>query len=327
MSNAGWWMAADGQWYPAALPPGATPVPPAAHDPLGPTPSSSGQRGRLLIGLYIALGVAVVAAVVIPLAASSSGQRVSNAVAAHLLADSLQSTEAQKTAHIQLSMSFSAQASSSSAASGLALSGSGEVDFVNHAASLTLHGTGSALGQETNIEEVVTGGNVYVSIPDISNLSPGKSWLEEPVPTTGASTSGVTDPSSLLAMLSQEGNTVSDTGPATVDGQAVEGYHVDLNIQALLNQAQTQSGTATTPGLQQLGSAMISGATMDVYINPSLDQLVQTKLHMALLNNSVTMDFQMDLSDYGAPVTITPPPPSEVATQQQLGSGSGNPTL
>jgi hypothetical protein len=197
-------------------------------------------------------------------------------------------------------------------------SGQGVEDFTNHAAQfeMTYHGLKGLDGVAISMR--YTGGGVYVSIPMLGTLLPGKSWISESV--AGSSlTPGSSNPSSLLQILQSEGDQVSPLGPSVVDGAPAHGYHVIIPEAAIQQRLRTADLAA---GVAQAAQSMYGpgGITTDVFINDAngLLRRVQADLNLTIAGHAVTGKVVEDTSNYGVPVTVTAPPAGQVASFQQF---------
>ncbi len=231
------------------------------------------------------------------------GEAVSGAVAAALNAN---------TAHLSLHGAIGGSSS---------ISGTGSIDFSTGALSATLTGPlGSSPG---TIDVVYASSTVYVQIPQLSQIDPGKSWLAIDVrslakdqqvsglPTLGA------DPAAALRLLEAQGNKVTPLGASTVDGQSVTGYAIDYNVPAIENDLRNAQLPAADQAL--INDLKVSNATAQVYIDSS-DELVRVSnaLGISVAGHSGATTASVDFTDYGAPVSIKAPPPGEVVRFSQF---------
>jgi hypothetical protein len=272
----------------------------------------------------------VVAVVVLALAAGGVvvfGLGSSNDGASAAVTKAADAALAAKTAHLSftLSGSFSGSASQALGAAGAGAvvqgSGSGQADFANNAAQMTLQlGAGA---QNLSLDVVLVNGTVYESSPSLAALSGGKPWVAEPV---GGSLAGGglglagQDPADMLHVLAQNGATVTPTGSSTVDGVPVQTYQVAISPQVFQNELNQANVPSWAKALA--GSVSASGTdTVAIDQQGNLRRVVST-VNEQVFGQTITMNFTMDLTDLGAPVTITPPPPDQVTT---LSPSSGTP--
>lgn len=265
-------------------------------------------RRAVLAGVSVAAVAAVVAAAV----ALGSGHAAKSAQT--IVADSVSSALANKTAQATLTMHMLVGSRP------LTASGAGGVDFSAGAMRFGLNM--SFAGQQVPLTIEYLGGKVYEQIPGLDQLLPGKSWVSldfsSAVKAGGQGTGvlGANNPAAMLRLLVNQGNTVTSDGSSTVDGVAVHGYHV-LYSPAIVNNPKV---IAALPSWMQsaIKGINIAGSNSDVYIDHS-GHLVRFTMHMTIQGpTDVHMDESMDLSGYGTPVTVTAPDPSQVASFQQL---------
>jgi hypothetical protein len=181
----------------------------------------------------------------------------------------------------------------------ITLTGSGEVDLVNDAGSLsvTLPASVAKLipggsGGPEMINAVLSGGTVYVEVPALATLL-GEPWISIALPSSATTAipgiftkvgGALGDVDEILAFARSHHASVHALGPSMVDGTSVTGSRVTAHLKAVKIAA-------------------------TLWANSS-GQLVQAKLaagHRALGISAV-----VNFSSYDAPVTITVPPPSEV---------------
>ncbi len=182
------------------------------------------------------------------------------------------------------------------------LSGSGQADLVNDAVSVSVTLPpavaklipGGSGGSET-VNAVLSGGTVYVQIPSLATLL-GEPWISVALPSSATSAfpgifttvGGVLgDVNEIFTFAQSHHASVHALGTATVDGTSVTGSRVKAHVKGL----------------------RISAI---LWANSS-GQLVQAKVNAAVgAGHHVGISAVVDLSGYGAPVTITVPPSSQV---------------
>jgi len=275
------------------------------------TASPKRRRRRVFI---LALAVAVIALVVGLVVVSAPG---SDSKADAAIIRAVNSAIGDKTANIALTESVSAGTSGT-----FSLNGTGSIDFTSDELQGAMNGT--IEGQELNIQVIYLGGTDYESLPQIAQLAPGKNWISLDLSSLvrGAGQSATTglggNPLAELQALAQQGNTVTDLGPSSVDGQSVEGYSVTYNLGLVQNEMRS----ANLPDWmrQAISQVNVSGGSERVYLNGA-GELV--RLSLLLSENAKTagvinINDSVDFSDYGVPVSISPPPPDQVLTIQQF---------
>ena len=292
-------------------------------------------RGRSA-AVAAALAIAAVAAVT----AGCGGGSTSGALSLDPVASAATKTQDAGAARIRFTMVISPQLGKT-----LRMRGSGAIDGTSAQMSFKL---GSMLGQmglpssmgslaqlqHTTIKEIALEQNgdyvIYMQLGFLSSQLPGgKQWIKLDVSKLGKAAgldlgklmSGTQfQPSDLLGMLTSEGAKIQELGAATVDGVATTHYRVTIDLAKAL-----QSKGLTSPLLNGV-TAQMKTATSEVWIGKDgLVRRVKISYNVPHGAKAMRMAMTMSLYDYGAHLSIAPPPSSQVfdATmfaQQGLGS-------
>lgn len=151
-----------------------------------------------------------------------------------------------------------------------------------------------------------------------SQLPGGKQWVELDVSKLGKS-AGVDlgkllsgsqiQPGDLLSMLEAEGAKIRNLGSATVDGAATTRYHVTIDTAKAL-----ESNGLSSPLLAGAAAA-VPTVPVDAWIGK--DGLLR-RIKIAAATAQGRFGMTMDLYDYGANVTVSAPPSSDVFDATQL---------
>jgi hypothetical protein len=185
--------------------------------------------------------------------------------------------------------------SGSTAGNSFSMTGTGAIDFTQNALQVSVDAAAGA--QHVSEQIVYLNKVIYVGLGSaIGQIVPGKSWvslnLSQLSSTGGASSLGLgntlgSDAAAALSALRQAGNAATDLGSSTVDDVRVEGYSVQI--------------TNLNLGYK-------------VFVD-SAGQLVRltTDVNETLAGQSLTETATMDFSNYGTPVSVTPPPAGDVA--------------
>ena len=312
------------QWYPAA------PVNPGWNDPApaptphegpayaylgGPPPTPS--RKRRLPVVLVALVAAAVVAVVLVVVAPGGGKSAQAAVIA-----SVNQAVNSKTARGTLTMTI---ASSGNGPARMVGSGTGALDFASGAMDFNLGIHIGNIDQPLSIRVIYLGGTIYENIPQIGELLPGKTWISLDFSglAKAASGSGGTlefggNPAAMLRLLGQQGNSVVPLGSSKINGVTVNGYRVTFDPASM----KSKLDSANIPSWMRdaVNEVNLQNATEEVYIDGS-GQLRRTAMHVDVSGpsgKSGSVDETFDLSDFGAPVTISAPPANQVADFQQF---------
>ena len=185
-------------------------------------------------------------------------------------------------------------------------------------------------GQTTSEQIIEDGGTVYVGLGGlIGSVAPGKSWISaSPGQLSSGGGSGLgggvtqwSDPSQMLQQLQSSGATVTSDGPTTYDGTSVTEYSVTLP-----SSFYAQYLGSLPSSLQQFTSGLtLPNLTEKVYIETgNLLRAVDMPFSFGVMGKTFSMDMQMSFTNYGTPVTVTPPPMSEVIPYTQIGAIAGN---
>jgi hypothetical protein len=267
-----------------------------------------GVSGVILIG--IAVGALVL---------SDRSSRVSSA---DFVVSAAQATLAQRTADVVVSGSVSA------AGRTVPIAGTGQArlsDPQAFATTIAFSGAGGSFQEK----EVLADGRMYLGIvsggQDVSALVPGKHWVAIPTPVGngGSLGTGTSDPLAQLQMLVAKGNTVVSIGTKEIRGVTASGYAVTLSRQNQLNAEQRYLASSGLDAAtrQQLSQAAekLAAPTLDVWFDSSkLLRRIGFAINQTQNGKTVSTDLEMDLVDYGAPVTINPPPPGDVVSLNQF---------
>ncbi len=316
---------------PVPVPSLAVPAPPPAVEPDPPAPvhalplngagtadfvaplprshRSTHRRSLIGAGATIAVVVALVCGVALH-TATTTAVPVTPSRAVLL---SAQTGLADKTADLQLSMSIHVPNGDS-----ITASGSGSVDFSSNAAQLGVQYAGLPQLNGAQLREVIVGGSLYISMPGISQVASGKSWVSTPLGTDSI-TPGSSNPGSMLQLLASQGNTVIPLGPSTIEGTPVRGYDVDISTADFSRELSRLNLPASLDQQMQtvFGSA---GLRMTVYVGDANDLIRQVgfTMNLSVDGSTVSAVETEDITNYGVPVAISAPPPSQVLNLQQF---------
>ncbi len=174
---------------------------------------------------------------------------------------------------------------------------------------------------------------IYMQLGALASQMPGgKQWIKLDVSKLGKSagldvgkllSGSQLQPSDLLGMLRSEGAKIRRLGPATIDGTPTTHYRVTVDVAKALD-----SKGLTSPLLGSV-EAQMPKLPEDVWIGKDgLVRRVGTNYSFTLAGRKLRMRMAMNISDYGAHITIAAPPSGEVFDGTQLAqSGLGNALL
>lgn len=166
------------------------------------------------------------------------------------------------------------------------------------------------LGQDT--ETVLDGSTVYVKMPLL-----GDGWFKQDVDVPAGANplnGGAQDPTQILSWLKGTGDSVAEVGTDKIRGEEATHYRATLNLRDALNELDGEERAKLEEVLDMLGDDEID---VDVWINGD-DLPVRVEYVMAFEKteaeglNGAKMTFRMDYFDWGKPVRVEVPDPSEV---------------
>jgi hypothetical protein len=219
------------------------------------------------------------------------------------------------------SLAPSSSATGSAGALSLSITAHGAFDFVNKTGTLTLDVPSSAGSQAEQATVREIGSTLYLHIPALGVLEGGKSWvqvdLSQYVQNSGALGDLSTgDPTQVLGLLQHASSSIVDLGAATVDGVATTHYRATIDLAQLSTTSGAGTSVLTPDQLHQLEQLLgLSSVPEDVWVDAQ-GRARQMSLHFSVLGLTVTTTLR--LSDFGAPVTVTAPPPDQVADGSDL---------
>ncbi|MGB7053121.1 MAG: hypothetical protein WBG41_16270, partial [Acidimicrobiales bacterium] len=262
----------------------------------------------------VVLAVAVVAAAAAVWGLSGRSSSGTNDTAAAAVVSSVRATVAKGTAALSLTMQIRGAGSTPINASG---TGAVDLDTNTGRAVFTFQGPGALAGDQ--LKEVFVGDTIYLSLPQLAGLVPGKPWISQPLSPTALIAPRNSDPAALLAMLGASGNQVVSLGTTDIDGTAVDGYRVTVppaGLQARLSKAGLPAGI-TAAAEQAAGT---SSDSVTVYVANGTGQVrgLVTDVDLSLGSHPVVAVVTEDLGDYGTAAAVSPPPAGQVQTLSQF---------
>jgi hypothetical protein len=280
------------------------------------------SRGGMLAVATVVAVAGVVTGVVI---ASRPGPASVSMSPAAFVTQSAQRTLSARTADVTMSGSVSALGES------VPVSGTGQTDFSTNA--MTLNSTFNSSGHSVVEKEIETKGNLYITM-SVDGQS-GDKWVETPLQESGSANLGDSNPAMSLAVLAQHGNTVRTLGTKAIDGVTCSGYSVTPSRQAMIAAvqrelaAQGRNDASASTVLQTIGSMLQPTITVWFDAQGLLRQMSMQfgmQLQQGTSNGSFGADMDVTFSNYGTPVRISAPPPSDTVSSSSLlkGLGSGS---
>lgn len=225
-------------------------------------------------------------------------------------------TQDLHTAHISMTETVSGLPSGT-----LTVPASGDLDFTTGASKLTM----KIQGQQVSV--ITSGGTVYVSLPTVASLLPGKSWVSTPIGDAGSAASGALsggDPAQMLQFLATEGNDVQPIGSSVVDGVAVNGYSVRINKSAVASRLATLGIPAPVVQAEERFLVAVGSIRYTVYVDTANRmRAMDFSMSVPVASQSATVAVSVKFSNFGAPVTVSVPPPSQVVSLQEFFQAAG----
>lgn len=204
------------------------------------------------------------------------------------------------------------------------ISGTGQDDFGTN--SWTVNSTVTMPHNHSTAEkEIQVKGNLYVAMNydgrGFSGSSGGREWTHVPVVQSESQSAnlGGSNLASTLAVLEQHGNQVRALGSKVIGDVSCTDYSVTPTRQALIAAVKEESarlrlsGASQNIALQTIGNMRQLGLTV-WFDDQGLLRRMDVRLNMrqpGSPQDSSDADVVTDLSNYGTPVRISVPPPSE----------------
>ena len=176
------------------------------------------------------------------------------------------------------------------------------------------------------MEIVVDGDTTYLRLPSLAAVTGSRSWLAVQASDLGVATSsigvGATDPAQLLASLRGMSDDIAEVGTEDVRGVPTTHLAGTVEVARALERVPAAQRGRLEAQLETLGAAA-AGIPVDVWIDA--DDLVrrfQIDLSKVVQGSgggargSATMT--LELFDYGEPVSITVPDPSETSSYRDV---------
>ena len=185
---------------------------------------------------------------------------------------------------------------------------------------LTIPGLPASAQQQQLVFDKTT---VYVNLgTSLSAVLPGKTWVSGDIVDVSSSTQGigttlsgfeqmVGNPAALLRQLKGNSSTVVSLGASTFDGVSVQGYTVTLSSKVVTRNANL------VPGSHSTETVYVAGGLIKAIVIPTTVNTSGQLLHE---------DTYVVYSNYGAPVTVTIPPSTQVATIAEYRAAAGTAT-
>ncbi len=306
--------------------------------------AGAGRRQRRARQWTVGVGVGTLVLVGAACAGGSGASAPSTTPTSRVATARLQSAAVDTGAADSVGVSVSATGVTDGTSSTL-VTGSGAFDLTRDVGQMTLSSPAltTALGTSSggSVSVLSDGTDLYANVPALADLRSGKTWIEAPIsaadPGAGSLASGALgDPTQILALLAQYGGPVTTVGPATVGGTATTEYRADISLGRVAAAAGTAAhrsaahrfGTADRQGLEKLG---ITTVPVTVWVGTD-GRLRQAQVTVDLTHAQLpaagstaagaaalpVITETFGFTGYGQPVTVTPPPASQVVSLSQV---------
>ena len=288
------------------------------------------------------LSGSLLGSVTLPLACSASpvGAAVRHQSTTKLLRAAYDQTVAAKTAKVTIAETVA----KSSLPLQTTISGEGAVDFTSGNGEVAFTSP-----QAGNFSTRIVSPYVYIQLPasDSSQLPAGKTWLSINVNTVSEAKLGTSlaqlnsssqQSTQLLSYLqSVSSSGVTTVGPATIKGAATTEYKATIDLTKAADQ-KNPTAQATIKALEaQLHTTMLpvqiwldaAGRVRQIAEQLQVSTSAQSSGGATIPATSGSVSTTVDYYDFGSPVTVQPPPASQVddVTDQALAASSTTATV
>jgi len=284
--------------------------------------SSRKRRISALLPLTVGSALALVAA-----ACGGSALATRPLTPRQAVLASVTTTESSASAALNLSVSVNGVLSLGGTTGGSAagrqisldITGHGLFSFANRVGNLTLDVPLLGQGSVGTVQIEQVGGEIYVSTPRLTAVDGGKQWVSFSLPDfqqdVGSSDPLISladgNPSGTLGLLKDLSGTVSQVGKADIDGVPTTEYQAELDLAH-----PTTSSTIISSSLAQILG--LTSVPVDVWVD-SAGRARQLSTTFSVLGLTVTA--QLDLTDFGTPVSVTAPAADQVVPGSTLLQG------
>ena len=215
----------------------------------------------------------------------------------------------------------------------LQMHGRGAYAFNGHVAG-ELHLDMNAAGTSLTMDERIIGTTIYMRSPMLTRQIPGaKPWLKFDLAKLGKrmgvnfgailNSSSTSDPTQSLTYLQAASSSIQNLGTQQIGGVTTTHYHAIVNMRKVMNLLAARAPAGQRAAVRSSYQHVIdqTGITtypMDVWVD---DQGLVRQMHMQMpvaTSGGENMDMTMQLSDFGAPVKVSPPPASQVTDLLRL---------
>jgi hypothetical protein len=230
-------------------------------------------------------------------------------------------------AHMQLSVRIEGAGSPQA----ITMNGGGYFNFAAHEGSFSVQLAGlpvAALGSEPTMQEIFKGSDLYIGSSLFTNKLPaGARWMKMDLARVGQAAgldpsqllNGQSNPAQFLEYLKASGASVTMVGHDRVRGVPTTHYAADIDLGKALAAVAGANAGATQKAIAELG---VSELPVDVWVDANnLVRRLQINLNAPAAGQSLQLQMNLELFNFGATPTVSVPPPSETfdATSTALG--------
>lgn len=281
---------------------------------------SKSRKKHALVASGVAVVVIAAGIVGGVVASKGSGAPGSGMAPAAFVVSATQTTLAQRTADMTYSGSISVDGQN------VPINATGEIDFDTNSFTATLNET--VKSTTVQVRELIAEGQFYMGMSlgeqDMSQLTGGAHWVSISLPNQSSSIGlGATnvDPVGQLKALEAKGATVTTLGTKAIDGTTVSGFSVTPSrqeVESQIEQEIQQNQISAATAQQMLQAPDVLGKfTTDVWIDGS-GLVRQEDVNIAGGSAGITAKATIAFQNYGTPVSITAPAPSDVIPFSQF---------
>ena len=269
-----------------------------------------------------------------PLSTSASnGPAAGSTPLAVELATASKTTSSVHTFHVSVSVTGTTGGTSTTYLTGQA---SVDLQARTGTASLQVPALGGLSGSSgsSTVTAVADGTTVYLQVPALASVTGGKAWLSLPERTGTASSAlsltgtALGNPSDLLRLLAAHASSVTKVGTPTLGGVATTEYKAVISVAEIEAQAASHHRRRLAAAARKVVSALgLTSVPVTVWVGTD-GYLRQVRLTLDLSHAQLgsflgslapsgplpVATETVAFSAYGAPVTVTAPPASEVVS-------------
>lgn len=223
---------------------------------------------------------------------------------------------------------FTMQMTISSSAGQITASGHGETTFGH-----TAHGTLTMVMQipgaatPVGVTERVIGTTIYMKMPFLQAEIPGaRPWMKIDLEAMGKAhgidfgaimNSSSNNPATILSYLQGVSSNIQNVGTETVDGVQTTHYTATVDFHRMMRALERTDPHAASSIEQVMAMTGVSSDPIDVWVDGQ-GLLRQETVHTRMPAQGASMTITMDLSDFGAAVSVTAPPASQTSDFMKL---------